>query len=118
MSFSTKRFFCWLLVLIVAISPVRLTMAIDLDQSGHGSNCQESMLGSNVSMDMNEDCLMEHEEHCHDHPACVGHLNTSAEQSLNSLHFASRTLIHVKFLSDTESVQTVYPSLLKRPPKA
>ncbi len=116
----SKQFFTWILVLIVAFSPVRVTMAIDFDQSSHGPNCHQSMLGSNdsIDMDMDEDCAMQHEQNCHDHPGCVGQFHSSALQAPASLQFVARASTHIKFLIDNEAVRTVYPSLLKRPPKA
>lgn len=120
MTFVTKQFFSWMLVLIMAISPVQVTMAVDFDQSSHGSNCQSMMSDSidSIVMNMDEECAMEHEEHCHDHPGCVGQFNSSTLQAPNALQLAVRASTLVKFLIDNEAVSTIYPPLLKRPPKA
>lgn len=67
---------------------------------------------------MDKNCSMEHAELCQDHPGCVGQFNSSTMQTPNALLLAVRASTHVKFLIYNEAVNTIYPSLLKRPPKA
>ena len=63
-------------------------------------------------------CPMEHGDHCKDHPGCVGQVSSSSMQVPYSLLFLANTIGHIKFIIENEDVQTIYPSLLKRPPKA
>jgi hypothetical protein len=120
MDFPSKQIFSWLLVLILAISPIQVTMAIDVDLDGHGERCQMNSMPSHdsVDMDLKINSPMEHGDHCKDHPSCVGQVSSSSMQAPFSLLFVARTSGHYKFIMENEDVQTVYPSQLKRPPKA
>lgn len=115
-----KHIFSWLLVLIMAISPVQVTMAIDVDQGGHGDRCQTMSIPSHDTVDstLKNDCPMGHGDHCKDHAGCVGQFNSSTMQIPYSSLFVARPSAHNKFTRHNDAVDTVYPSLLKRPPKA
>lgn len=120
MNFGNKQIGSWLLVLILAISPVQVTMAIDIDLDAHGERCQMNSMPSHDSVDMDSkiNCPMEHGDHCKDHPGCVGKVSSSSMQAPFSLLFVAKTRGHIIFIIENEDVRTVYPSLLKRPPKA
>lgn len=95
-------------------------MAIDVDMDGHGERCQMDLMPSHdsVDMDLKINHPMEHGDHCKDHPSCVGQLSSSSMQVPYNLLFTARAAGQHKFIIENEAVQTVYPSLLKRPPKA
>lgn len=121
MLFRNKHIFSWLLVLIMTVSPVQVTVAIDVGQDGHGERCQmTSSMPSHdtVDMDLKVNCPMDHGDHCKDNPGCVAQVSSSSMQVPFSLLFVAKTIGHDKFIIANEDVRTVYPSLLKRPPKA
>lgn len=95
-------------------------MAMDVDLDGHGERCQmNSMpLHDSVDMDLKVNSPMEHGDHCKDHPSCVGQVSSSSMQVPYNLLFTARTAGQHKFIIENEDVHTVYPSRLKRPPKA
>lgn len=119
MRFWNKYIYSWLLVLVMATSPVQGTMAFDVDQDAHGDRCQMTSIPSHDSVDINfpHNCPMGHGDQCKDHPGCVGQINLTSLQAPFSSQFASRTSSRFKFTRQTDDIQTIYPSLLKRPPK-
>lgn len=95
-------------------------MSIDVDQKEHGPNCEMPTTGSHdsVDMEMKVNCPMQHGDHCKDHPGCVGKVSISSIQIPSLPLFSAIPPVQQKFIIESESVSTVYPSHLKRPPKA
>lgn len=119
MKFNTRQFFSRLLILIMTISPVQMTMAIDLDQHNQAMNCQilqAQLLNTTVS-DTSGDCTSHYGEHCVDLSVCGAQFNFSSLYSSNSSLLMARAVIHTKFIPDNDAVSTHYPELIKRPPK-
>ncbi|MCK4709844.1 MAG: hypothetical protein KAU21_14595 [Gammaproteobacteria bacterium] len=117
MHFLTKQFFSWLLVLMMVISPVQITMATDTDQGSHGANCQIPLVQIS-DIYQNDNCPMQYEKQCQEHPGCVAQFTTIPLLILNSNLSADRNITQLKFFTDNDVFLTHYPSLLKRPPKA
>jgi hypothetical protein len=119
MIFKTRQFFSRLLILIMAISPVQMTMAIDLDQHNQSMNCQisQAQLPDTTISNTSVDCTSEYGEHCVDLSVCGAQFNFSSLYSSNSFLLVTRILAHAKFIPDNDAVSTHYPELFKRPPK-
>lgn len=119
MSLLTRQFFSRLLILVMTISPVQITMAIDLDQHDQSMKCQisQAQLTSTATNNLNADCNSNYNGHCVDLSVCVGQYNFSSWYSSSSFLLMSRAATHTKFLPDNDSVSTHYPELVKRPPK-
>ena len=118
MNLFTRHFFSRLLILVMTISPVQITMAIDLDQSNQTMNCQISqaqLSGTGVNS-LSGDCTSDYSKHCVDLSVCGAQYNFTSYSS-NSILLITRVLTHTKFLPDNDAVSTHYPELLKRPPK-
>lgn len=119
-----KQRFSWLLVLIMAISPVQVTMAIDVDQDSHGERCHMPSKASTGSSHDSVDsgtfhvCGMGHGDNCKDHAGCAGQFNSSTMSAPQQSLFFTTSSTHKKFTRYNEDVETTYPSCLKRPPKA
>jgi len=118
MNLLTRQFFSRLLILVMTISPVQITMAIDLDQHNQAMNCQISQvqLTSITFNNTSDDCTSDYNGHCVDLSVCVAQYNFSLYSS-NSFLLMSRAATHTKFMPDKDSVSTQYPELIKRPPK-
>ena len=120
MLFVNRQFFCWLLVLVMMVSPIQVTMASDFAQQSHGMNCHKPDHGINAVVSAN--CCKDpggsdHTKICIVHPECVAQFSTSLIPS--SLVVAMpRSVSLIKFIAEHKAVLTHYPSLLKRPPKA
>ena len=114
-----NQFFTWLLVLMMIISPLRVSMAAEFDQHSHGLNCQMSDKDSHTENDltMDKDCAMDHDEHCQNHVSCVG-TSTSFFQASNQFLFSASKETAIKFTINDENIQAHYPELLKRPPRS
>ena len=104
---------------MIAVSSAQVSMAVDFDQDSHDISCQHSNMDSHSTniVNMDEDCAMNHEEHCQNHVSCVGH-STSLFQISNQTLFTARNAVALKFTVNDESIQAHYPDLLKRPPKS
>ena len=114
-----RQFFSRLLILVMAIGPVQITMAIDLDQHNQAMNCQMSQ-AQQVGITVNntdENCTSDYSGHCVDLSVCVVQYNFSSFYSANSFLLMSRAVTHTKFIPDNDAVSSRYPELLKRPPK-
>ena len=112
----SKHFFSWLLVLMMIISPVQVSLAIDIDQHDHAPKCQMPMdADSSIGDSMN--CAMQHDEHCQEHADCVGQFNSSSLQPPYSFLLTPGASKQLKFIIQNDTVLSVYPSLLKKPPK-
>jgi len=107
----------WIVALMLVISPLQLTMADDFDAESHSDKCDmHTMHGSDIKQ--SDQCAMEHNEHCQDHPGCVAHFqSTSLVTSTSFLLYRTNVLL-IKFATDEEKISTLYPSLPERPPKA
>jgi len=112
-----KQFFTLLLVLIMAISPVQVTMASDIDQNSQGINCQMSLMQMSDTL-LNDNCPMQHDEECQQHPGCVAQFTVGALPQLNTLHSVLRDIAQIKLIPEIDIFVSQYPSLLKRPPKS
>jgi hypothetical protein len=119
MIFKTRQFLSRLLILIMAISPVQMTMAIDLDQHTQAVNCKfsQAQLPDTTISNTSGDCTSEYGGHCVDLSVCGAQINFSSLYSSNSFLLVSRTLAHAKFIPGNDAVSTRYPELFKRPPK-
>ena len=118
MNLLTRQFFSRLLILIMTISPVQITMAIDLDQSNQAMNCQISqaeLSGTGVNS-LSGDCTSDYSRHCVDLSVCGAQYNFTSYSS-NLFLLMSRAATLTKFMPDNDSVSTHYPELVKRPPK-
>lgn len=123
MVFLIKQFFSWLLVLIMVVSPVQVTMAIDVDQDSHGEHCQMPSMASTPSHDsvdtkMTHDCAMQHGDHCQDHPGCTGQISSSSLYTPNTFLVNLRASSDLKYVPASDSFLVIYPELFKRPPKS
>jgi hypothetical protein len=103
----------------MTISPVQITMAIDLDQHNQAMKCQisQARLANTAVNNLNADCSSDYSGHCVDLSVCVAQYNFTSQYSLNSFLLMSRAVTHTKYMPDDDSVSTHYPDLLKRPPK-
>jgi hypothetical protein len=102
----------------MTISPVQITMAIDIDQHNQAMNCQISpaQLTSTSVNNTSDDCPSDYSGNCVDVSVCVAQYNFSLYSS-NSFLLITRAATHTKFMPDNDSVSSHYPELLKRPPK-
>jgi hypothetical protein len=118
MNLFTRQFFSRLLILIMTISPVQITMAVDLDQHNQAMNCQvsQAQLSSTGVNSLSGDCTSNHSGHCVDLSVCGAQYNFTSYSS-NSFLLISRAATHTKYMPDDDLVSTRYPELLKRPPK-
>jgi hypothetical protein len=118
MNLFTRQFFSRLLILIMTISPVQITMAIDLDQHNQAMKCQisQAQLANTTVGNTSEGCTSDYNGHCVDLSVCVAQYNLSSYSS-SSFLLITRAVTHTKFIPDNDSVSTHYPELLKRPPK-
>jgi len=122
MIFFNKQFLSWLLVLIIAISPIQVTTANGFGQSSHGELCQmieqEKSVNSTVkATEMTADCGMSHGNDCQQHLGCIAQFSsTLIFLSLSSVSI-NRAVTHLKFIAGNDSILTHYPSRLKRPPR-
>jgi hypothetical protein len=119
MNLFTRQFFSRLLILIMTISPVQITMAIDLDQHSRAMNCQISqaqLSGTDVN-NLSRDCTSDYSGHCVDLSVCVAQYNFTSWYSSNSFLLFTRMATHTKYMPDSDAFSTHYPELLKRPPK-
>jgi hypothetical protein len=119
MIFKTRQFINRLLILIMTISPVQITMAIDLDQHSQAMNCQNSQAQppDTTVNNTSGDCPSDYGEHCVDLSVCGVQFNFSSFYSSKSFLLITRAVTHTKFIPDNDAVPTHYPELLKRPPK-
>ena len=118
--FKFSRLFLFrLLILVMAISPVQITMAIDFGHNNLVKNCQISKARTADFMEriMDEGCKSDQKNHCVDLSVCVTQHNFSSMKSSNSFLLLTRAVIHKKFIADSDAVSTQYPELLRRPPK-
>jgi len=120
MNFFTRQFFSRLLILIMAISPVQITMATDLDQHTQAMNCQisQAQFHNTAVSQTSGDCTSDHSEHCVNLSVCGAQFNFSSLYSSNSFLLMTRAVTHSKFVPDNDAISTHYPELFKRPPKA
>jgi len=109
-----------LLILILAINPIQITMAIDFDPPDQNMNCQISPALSLGSFDTNMDdsCGVEKNGHCIDLSVCAAHTNFTSLRSSIPLLLSPAVVTLLRFTRNNESMSTNYPGLLKRPPKA
>jgi len=119
MFYFDRQLIIRLLILVMAISPVQITMAIDIDQNNQAMNCQNSQVQPANIMEkiMGGGCQSDQSSHCVDLSVCVTQHNFSSMQSSNSFLLLARAAIHKKFVADIDAVSTHYPELLRRPPK-
>jgi hypothetical protein len=119
MNLLTRQFFSRLLILIMTISPVQMTMAIDLDQHNQAVNCQvsQAQLPDTTISNTSGGCTSEYGEHCVDLSVCGAQFNFSSLYSSKSFLLITRAVTHTKFTADNDAVSSRYPELLKRPPK-
>jgi len=119
MIYFSRQFISRLLILIMTISPVQITMAIDLDQHNQAMNCQISQAqlpNTRVSIP-GEDCTSDYGEHCVNLSVCGAQFNFSSLYSPNAFLLIPRAVTHTKFIPDNDAISTRYPELVKRPPK-
>ena len=108
-----------LLIVILAISPAQITMAIDLDQPDQNMIWQFSPALSQGSIDTNMDdsCTLENSGHCFDISVCASHSDLTSMRPSTSLLLSPAVITLLSFTGYNESMPTNYPGLLKRPPK-
>ena len=114
-----RQFLIRLIILIIAISPVQITMAIDFDQHSQATTCQMSQEQPAEIMVkiMGEACKSDQDNHCVDLSVCSVQYNVSSLYSSGLFQLTARTVIHKKFIAERDAVSTQYPELLKRPPR-
>ena len=113
-----KQLIARFLVLIMAISPVQITIATDFNQHGAEMNCQVSSVPSPAFayMDMNHNCGIENNSRCVDLSMCAAQTNFVSLRSSSPPIFAPGVATLLKFKADNQSISTIYPELLRRPP--
>jgi len=111
-----KQFIAWFMVLIIAISPVQITIATDFDQHSTDMNCQISSLPS-PNMNIDDNCGVEDSGHCLNLSVCAAQINFISLRSSSPLIFSPGAVTQLKFTADNQSISTNYPELLRRPPK-
>ena len=119
MLYFSRQFLTQLLILIMVISPVQVTMAIDIGQLGQAMTCQVSQvqLTDMTDKNMDEKCTSGYGDHCAELSVCGAQNNISSLHSVNSFLLMARATDYKKIVADSDSVRTHYPELLKRPPK-
>lgn len=121
MLYFSRQCLIRLLVLVIAISPVQIAMAIDFDAPGQTVYCQVAAVQSfDWSGDMKRDaaCVTENSDHCGDISVCVAQTSFTSLRSSISLLLPPVNATRLKFITNNASMSTNYPGLLKRPPKA
>lgn len=102
---------------MLVISPLQLTMAGDFDADSHSDKCDMHALHG-TDMNQSDQCAMEHNEHCQDHPGCVAHFQSTSLVTLSSFLLSRTNVLLIRFAVDEEDVLTLYHALPERPPKA
>lgn len=120
MLYISRQFLAQLLILIMVVSPVQITMAIDIDQLGQAMACQVSQvqLANMTDKNMDGKCTPEFGGHCMELSVCGAQNNISSLHSVNLFLLVARATAYKNFVVDSDSVRTHYPELLKRPPKS
>jgi hypothetical protein len=116
---ANKQFIARFVILIMAISPVQITIATDFDQHGTEMNCQISSVSSPAPayMNIDDNCGIENSSHCVDLSVCAAQTNFISLRSSGPLIFSPGVATLLKFTTDNQSISTNYPELLRRPPK-
>ena len=119
MLYIVRQIIARLLILIIAISPVQITMAVEIDQHIEAMHCQNSQVPpTNVMHRMGGACEPDQSSHCVVVSVCVTPLNLASLKSSNSFQLLARDATPSLFVPDKDTVPTHYPEPLKRPPKA
>lgn len=119
-----RQFFSWLLILAVAISPVRISLASDFAVDSHNTpmDCQDLQLQASIDLEqkIKKNCQSALDDHCidHSHSGCVSESNSSPLQMFSHFLSVASAVAIMKFQAVNESVLSRYPELLKRPPIA
>ena len=106
----------------MAISPVQIISAIGLDYHDQDMNCQISPVqwpdSDDTNMNTSDKCEVENSGLCIDLSMCMVQTNFTFTRFLFSLKLPAGAMALLKFTTNSESISTNYPELLKRPPKA
>lgn len=115
-SLFSQQIISWIMTLILAISPIQVAMAAYINFDGEGEPCQMSMMQAEASS-MKDHCALNHAGKCAHHLNCFSF-------NLSHVDLTSPLVINLPLLERSswplfdESLNSHYPQLLKRPPKA
>jgi len=112
----SQRLISWAMILLLAISPIQVAMAADINLDGHGEHCQMALMQVDGSS-MNMDCALDHGSKCSDHLGCVNISSSATAQKSKLSIFQNQKVVRLSLHLFDAAISTHYPELLKRPPK-
>ena len=118
MNNRSKKFYAWLLTVIMAISAVGSAMAADFDHNKPAGDCRiiQLPLTDSDSIAAEENCSIELGEDSKIITECHSPCNIYSP-TLQTTQFGTRYVFQQKILFFDNPILSYYPDLLKRPPK-
>ncbi len=116
---AIKRWFLRLLVVILAFNTYQVSYATDLDRDNPENRCQNFQLHAFVATELDniDLCNSEHKVHCFSLLGYTSSLNGGSMLSRISYQEPARVIIKLGHKKNDSALVTIYPKLLKRPPK-
>jgi len=120
MTSITKHPFSWLLILALALAPIRIGMAYGFDQNINASDCVKlhMQLSPADVIQGSGPCDQGQNKHCVSLQSCTASQLSTSMQFKTSFHEPIRVVINFHFQKNSDSLFRFYPDPLKRPPMA
>lgn len=109
----------WILMLVIALSPMQVSLAQKAAPHDHPQNCQDMHVHGGIQLAMPDDhCENGHSDLCIDHPGCLAQMTFTSLQPIGEQLFAGLTSQTVRYARLRTDVLSRYLDSLTRPPNS